>query len=225
MHELPRIDPGWTRRRRPPEPDNSFAAVIVFSVGVLLAGTWTWRSQVALESASLSAQQRSKAIAAAALLRQSEAHDERIVLNYLSEEQAARELKAAGSASIEDKAIHRCVHGNQDTYQLGPCRAPWADAPHRRAYSRQQNVAEQAAMQARAEARLRAEERRFAALTGQHAGGWQPGYSAGSSDATQHRCASAKARRDEAYRLVGNDRTFDFIRDWDDVVFQACKNG
>jgi hypothetical protein len=34
----------------------------------------------------------------------------------------------------------------------------------------------------------------------------------------------AKAARDDAYRQMGNRRTFDFIRAWDDYVYNACKH-
>jgi hypothetical protein len=27
----------------------------------------------------------------------------------------------------------------------------------------------------------------------------------------------------KAYRIVGNNRTFDFIRQWDEIVYNACK--
>lgn len=34
---------------------------------------------------------------------------------------------------------------------------------------------------------------------------------------------NSRAARDDAYRRVGNDRTFNFIRAWDDYVYNACK--
>ena len=80
----------------------------------------------------------------------------------------------------------------------------------------------QARARAHAEARLRAEEGRFAALTG--AGGWSSSGSSPYSVSARDRCAIAKAERDAAYRLVGNDRNYDFIRHWNDVVYEACKD-
>jgi len=46
-----------------------------------------------------------------------------------------------------------------------------------------------------------------------------PSYSIGS------RCEQAKRYRDDVYRKVGNDRTFALIRNLDDQVYEACKNG
>jgi hypothetical protein len=224
MDELPRIDPSWTRRRRPPERENSFVGIIVASAVVLLTGAWMGRTHFEGEAAGSQAQRQSAEMAALARRRQADAlEDERTVVHYISESQA-RELEGDTGSSIGDKAIHYCGYRGSDAYQLGPCKAPWVDVPTPQVISsRQRNVAEQAWMKERAEAQLRAEQRRYAALSGQQAGSWQPGYAPNPVDAARQRCEYTKAQRDEAYRLVGNNRTFDFIRHWDDVVFQACK--
>jgi hypothetical protein len=73
-----------------------------------------------------------------------------------------------------------------------------------------------------AEARLRAEQARFAQLTGQGQVIWQPGIS-NPTPSNQSRCARAKADRDAAYAVAGNQRSFEFIRRWDEVVYEACK--
>lgn len=36
-------------------------------------------------------------------------------------------------------------------------------------------------------------------------------------------CADAKSYRDGVYRQVGNNRTFNLIRQLDDYVYEACK--
>ena len=78
-------------------------------------------------------------------------------------------------------------------------------------------------MRLAAEARLAEEQRRFQAAAGIVI---QPAVRSTGAPATgpnSPRCADAKARRDEAYRIVGNQRTFDFIRQWQDIVYEACK--
>lgn len=50
-------------------------------------------------------------------------------------------------------------------------------------------------------------------------------YSAGpQSSGNQSRCDAAKRYRDGVYRQVGNNRTFDLIRQLDDYVYEACKS-
>lgn len=225
MSELPRIDPSWSRKPRSVPKEDSFLLVILISAAVLLPALWVARDHHDLDSANRAAKKQSTALAAAAHLRQlDDMENERTVLHYITEAQANRELAAANGATFQDKEIHRCVYGSSDTFQLGPCRAPWREAPQTRSYSRRESIAKQNQTRLRAEARLRAEEQRFAALTGQQAGSWQPGYTSNPGDTARQRCALAKSQRDEAYRLVGNNRTLEFIRHWNDIVFQACRN-
>lgn len=182
------------------------------------------RAHFEVEAAGSQAHRQSAELAAMAHQRQTDAlEDERTVVHYITEAQA-RELEGDTGSSIGDKAIHHCGYRGSDGYQLGPCKAPWVDVPTARVSTRQQNVAQQAWMKARAEAQLRAELRRFAALTGQQGGSWQPEYMPNPEDTARQRCEYTKAQRDEAYRLAGNRRSIDFIRRWDDIVFQACKD-
>jgi hypothetical protein len=223
---LPRLDPNWTRRPPPPPPkDDSFVGQVLITLVVVCLAIWFTRSRHEVDAAQVAASARSKELAMQAHIRQQNApapgSDE---VRYISEAEAARQIAAAGG-QYQDNQIHRCVSRSADTHQLGPCRAPFVEAPYSSGYTRQDEIAEQARVRREADARLRAEEQRFAALTGQSAGSWPRGYSANPNDAARERCAWVKAQRDEAYRLAGNNRTFDFIRSWDDAVFEACKEG
>jgi len=225
MNDLPHIDPAWIRKRQRPVQEESLLVPILLSAGVLAVLLLMARAFLETDDARAAAARRSKEIAESAHQRLSDRlEDERVPVHYITEAEADRQLaQGMTGSSIEDRSIHRCVYRTSSSYQTEPCKAPWLDAPQERGYSRQENVAEQARAQARAEARLRAEEDRFAALTGQQS--WsQPAYSTDSRGTARQRCAIAKAQRDEAYRLVGNNRTFNFIRGWDDVVYEACKN-
>jgi hypothetical protein len=144
-------------------------------------------------------------------------------LSSISMAHADRQI-AAAKGSFQGETVHHCVSASVDTYQLGPCRPPLVEAGYSRGYSRQGDVEAQARMRMRAEAQLRAEEQRFAALTGQTSGTWSPGIAGHPPDISRQYCEDMKAQRDAAYRAVGNNRTFDFIRHWDDVVYRACKH-
>jgi hypothetical protein len=96
-------------------------------------------------------------------------------------------------------------------------------APRARASTARERAAEDYRIRQQAEARLRAEQARFAQLTGQDQTYWQSGIS-GSNPGNNARCAQAKADRDNAYQLVVNNRTFEFIRHWNNIVYEACKN-
>jgi hypothetical protein len=225
MDELPQIDPTWVRRRPRPVQEESFLVPLLVSAVVLAVLFVLGRSYLERDNARLAAARQSKQLAAAAHQRLADKWArERARLHYLTEAEAQRQSgQGMTTSSIAGKSIHRCVYSTSSFYQTGPCKAPWVDAPQESAYSRWENVAEQAQARARAEAQLLAEQNRFAALTGQQS--WAPStYSSDSRDFSIQRCAIAKAERDRAYRLAGNQRTFNFIRHWDDVVFEACKN-
>jgi hypothetical protein len=223
MTDLPQIDPNWTRRPRPPAKDDSLVWHILVTLIVLCLLVWIGRAHFEFENARKAAEVQSRGLAAEARMRQqSELALGRDDVHYISEAEANRQLAAASTPGDDDR-IHRCVSRSADTYQLGPCRAPLVEAGYAPVNSRQGSVAEQTQMQWNAEAKLRAEEQRFAELTGQSAPSWQPGYSSSPRELARQRCAMVKAERDEAYRLVGNNRTLDFIRSWDDAVYEACK--
>jgi len=222
MSELPKIDPSWTRRPRPPAKDDSYLGHIITTVIVLSLLVWLGRTHFESEAVRQAAAESSNAQLEQADLRQKQvqANDE---VTYISEAEADRQIAAASSPG-QDDSIRRCVSGSADTYQLGACRAPYVEAGYAPANSRQQNIAEQERMRLDAEAKLRAEQQRFAALTGQASGSWQQGYSSSPNQPPRQRCAMTKAERDAAYRAVGNNRSFEFIRFWDEAVYAACKD-
>jgi hypothetical protein len=191
---------------------------------VVCAAVWFGRVHFELEASRKAAAERSKAVAAGAQFRQQKAHAvESNDLHYITEAEADRQIAAARGA-YQDNAIHRCVSESTDTYQLGPCRSPLMEAGYARVDSYQQSLAEQARIRREGEARLLAEQQRFAALTGQPSASWQSGYASSFGESPRQRCARVKAERDEAYRLAGNDRSFDFSRSWDNAVYEACKD-
>jgi hypothetical protein len=197
---------------------------ILVSAGVLAVLLVVGRAYLERDDARLAAEQQSRQLAATAHQRLVDRwEDERVRVHYITEAEAERQLAQGMTASsIAGKSIHRCVYFTSSFYQTGPCQAPWVDAPQESPYSRRENVAEQARARARAEAQLQAEQNRFAALTGQRS--WAgPAYSTNENASARRSCAFAKAERDEAYRLAGNDRNFNFIRYWDDIVYEACK--
>jgi hypothetical protein len=224
MSDLPELDPNWMRTRQRPQKDESFLGLILVTTGVLAALAWVGRTYAESDHARRAAAENSTALAAAAHERlMDRLEDERHPLHYISEAEADRQLAEASGSSTADKSMHKCFYGAGPYVQAGPCNSRWLDAPQQSNYSRAQNAAEQARERAQAEAKLQAQEARFARLTGQPT--WvQPGYSANPQPSERQRCEWAKAERDQAYRLVGNDRTYDFIRHWDDVVYEACKN-
>ena len=225
MDKTPRIDPNWTRKPPRPAKDDSFLAVLLLSAVVVLGTLWFARAHADLQEALGAARAKSDAVATSAHRRQREQREHaHVELRYISEAQAAREIAAAHGSSFQDQTIHRCIHGRNDTHQLGPCRAPWVEAPVGRSHSREPSQAQQAYARQQAEARLRAEQQRFAELTRQPTVAWQPGYSTSPGEGARQHCAWAKGQRDEAYRRAGNHRNFDFIRHWDDFVYEACKN-
>lgn len=224
MSQLPQIDPNWTRRRRAATDDNSVIWLALTTLAVVSLLVWLFRGEAQFATGRNAAEAQSQALAKEALLRQKDAMAlGPSEISYISEAEANRQI-AAANGSFQDETIYHCVSASVDTYQLGPCRAPLVEARYSRDYSRRDAVEAQARMRMRAEAQLRAEEQRFAALTGQTGGTWTPGIVGNPPDASRQYCEEMKAQRDAAYRAVGNNRTFDFIRGWDDVVYRACKH-
>ncbi len=78
-------------------------------------------------------------------------------------------------------------------------------------------------MRLQSEARLRDAQANLAAALGSSTASPTYRTAVGSGETNAMRCQSAKAQRDEAYRIVGNDRNFDMIRRWNDIVYEACK--
>lgn len=129
-------------------------------------------------------------------------------------------------ASQAQRQLYRCVDRSGATsIQSAPCPATssvtWA-APVPVETPLQASLRQQAWDRQQAEARLRQEEARFAQATG--TGNTSHVYHpAGAETASSGRCQRAKNERDEAYRIAGNNRSFEMIRRWDDIVYEACK--
>jgi hypothetical protein len=224
MPNRPDIDPNWMRRRRPPERDYTIlgVALAVFMLVALAAyGLYTGMATPRVAPANVPA----PALAADADLERRSRLAEQAQAMQSQRQEAARQAAADGGtgSSINGRPIHRCVYAGHESLQAAPCASPWVDAGQFERGSRWARVEDQEQMRRDAEAKLRVEERRFAAAAGLESGP-QVYYPPASPVASaQARCALAKADRDRAYKLVGNDRSFDFIRRWDDIVFEACK--
>ena len=193
MSALPKFDPNWRRKPPPPPKPPNDGLAIAVFVIVVLV-LYVARRESNSRDAPQIAHQPSNAASAAALQR--------------IQEQARR----------DQLAVQRTRAANRPA----PAPSPWTDVESASGSTRQRQYYEQARARAQGEADLRREQQRFSELTGQAGYNAQPHY-ATTAPAPANQCAFAKARRDEAYRLVGNNRTFEFIRQWDDYVYEACK--
>jgi hypothetical protein len=213
MSELPQIDPSWTHRRSPPAQDHSPTWVALTVLVVVLAAVWYFRHTSEVELARQAAAAESRALANEALLGPDDVH-------YISEAEADRQ--SAEANGIE--TLRHCVSGAEHSYQTSPCVPPFVETSGSRTFTRDQGVTDEAAIRARANAKLLAEQQRFDALTGRPGVEWTQGTPTASLESARQHCDAVKAQRDVAYRLAGNRRSFDFIRSWEDRVYQACKN-
>jgi hypothetical protein len=199
MSQLPQIDPNWSKRRHQPSEDRALPFILIASTGVLIIGVWLAKTHAQAQDEIRASAERVRAANAVAVHAQLEA------------DRLRRQWMARSVISQPPYTVARVLPG----YFPPPIDSDSA---------RRARIQEDRRVRQQAEARLRAEQQRFAALTGQ---GGVPYSSAPTFDArpsNQARCAQAKADRDYAYRIVGNDRTFNFIRHWEDVVYEACKN-
>lgn len=218
---LPNIDPGWRRRPMQREEPNGAWLAIVATL-IILCTVWvakTW--QPGLNSAPELVESPTASTELAereARLRQLADENQRLL-----EAQAQQERDAEQLSSFNGRQIHRCRYGATESAQLGPCIAPWMEAPQEVGSSRWQQVQEQEQMRLAAEAKLASEQRRYQAAIGSAPAQVDFGRPPAPAGPDSERCIDAKARRDEAYRIVGNDRTFNFIRTWNDIVYEACK--
>jgi hypothetical protein len=136
----------------------------------------------------------------------------------------------ASVSSINGKALYECAFGRSKSFQTQACAAPWVevavqsldDAGSRTATEAGAEIARQ-----QAEARLAAEQARFAQLTGT---GYAPSRTRASAaprddrDWEKARCANAKAVREQTLEIAGIKRDYDLIRRLNDQVYEACKN-
>jgi hypothetical protein len=189
--------------------------VVVIAVLVL----WFARREAELRDARRIAQQMTEAASAVAAKRQ----QERVRLAQMMARRSPTGTQSIASPTAygDPREIHRCSYQGTVEYVTGPCPPPWTDVVVAQGPSRQPDRYEQARVRANGEAALRREQQRFNELTAQGgAGTLAPSPGLSPSD----RCAFAKIKRDAAYRAAGNNRSFNFIRSWDDYVYNACKN-
>lgn len=206
------------RRRRAPVDDSDrlikiAAAVIVIAIALVVGAHF--REKARLQEHLLAVQAQEKA---------------RILATQVATHQAGLERQRAvqiEQATRNQRQLYRCVDGNGATsIQNAPCppssSVTWAasipvESPE------QASLRQQAWNRQQAEARLRQEEARFAQATGAENAS-RTYYPASANVAPSGRCQSAKNARDEAYRIAGNNRTFEMIRRWNDIVYDACKD-
>jgi hypothetical protein len=222
VSELPQLDPNWTRRQKHSQDRSPLVAGLVVTA-IALAGLWVVRAELEMQGARRQAESNSQAIGAVAVQRLRawrRSEQARTRQRFDSQHNEGIRTPFFAGSNIGGKEIHRCRYAGTAVYQTGPCKAPWMEAPALPGSTRQQRVNDQARMQARAEAKLQMEQNRLSAVTARPGQPWQPTIAMGSARA---RCENAKASRDAAYLAAGNNRTFDFIRRWNDFVFDACK--
>lgn len=220
---LPHIDPNWRRRRAQREQPSGVWLPILLTLGVL-AAVWfaKTRKPESMQIVPLpAAQAPSFDLERRARLQALAEENERVLQARAAMQSAAA---AEGSSSINGRSIRRCRYQANESLQTEPCQAPWVEVSADSDTSRWQQVQEQEQMRLAAEAKLAEEQRRFAAAMGGNYSTTVVANVAAGSGPNSARCASAKAQRDEAYRIVGNNRSFDFIRSWQDIVYDACKS-
>jgi hypothetical protein len=220
---LPEIDPNWRRRRIEREPAGNAWLPIGIGLLVLSVVGYAKVQRGATEVAALlpmpaaspadpEGERRARLMAEQEVLRRS-LEDQRLAT--VAEQQAL--------GSINGRQIHRCAYAGTESLQSSPCVVPWVEVAQGGDESRWQRVQEQEQMRLAAEARLAEEQRRLQAAIGVQQAQVRYSAPAASGSISSSRCAMAKAERDEAYRVAGNNRRFEFIRWWTDYVFEACK--
>lgn len=204
------------RRRRASADDSdrlSKVAAAVFLVAVVLVVGANFREKKLLREDLRTAQAQEQA---------------RIVNDQVDMQHAELERQRVQFEQVaqSQRQLYRCVDRDGATsIQNAPCPATssvtWAESVPVET-PLEASLREQARNRQQAEARLRQVEAQFARATG--AGNTsQTFYPTGASAASNGRCQSAKIQRDEAYRIAGNNRTFQMIRHWNDYVYEACK--
>jgi hypothetical protein len=188
------------------------AAVFLIAVILVVGASFREKKRIREHLVTVQAQEQARIAATRLALQQAEL-----------ERQSAAQLAQEGQSQ---RQLYRCVDGaGLTSIQHAPCPASssvtWAGAVPAES-AQEASLREQAWNRQQAEARLRQEEARFAQATGA-GNASQTYYPATANVASSGRCQSAKNQRDEAYRIAGNNRTFEMIRGWDDFVYEACK--
>jgi hypothetical protein len=143
-----------------------------------------------------------------------------------AEMQQLQVLRAQINAQAE-RQLYRCVNRDGTTsIQNAPCPASssvtWAQAVPEES-PLQSSLGQQEWNRQQAEANLRREQARLAAAMGTANSG-QANYPAASArQSNSSRCQDAKNARDQAYRIAGNNRSFEMIRSWNDFIYESCK--
>jgi hypothetical protein len=205
-------------RRRPERDDSSDTLVKVVAAILVIALV----AGVAGLLKANRAQAQARAVALAAERAEHEARNAEASLAQALRLQAVQ----AQRANPPQRQLYRCM-GSQGlvSVQDVPC-AQAAQAGHQQTITisaHEESRRQQEWTRLQAEARLKEAQANLAAALGGSSA--SPGYraTADSGESNAMRCQSAKARRDEAYRIAGNNRTFDMIRRWNDIVYEACK--
>ena len=205
--------------RRGRNTDSSDDAVIHIGAGLLLAvvavaGYYKYSDAKAADlQVRVIEQERQQNVAEAEEAR-------RVEQRNLAQADAERWARAQANSQ---PVMYKCRDGAGDVaIQSWPCANGTATEWTRGYEARGERAAAEAAQRAGETARHEAEVAQYTQMYGdlpapvRNSAGAQP-------DAAASRCAAAKAYRDDVYRQVGNNRTFDLIRQLDDYVYEACK--
>lgn len=170
------------------------------------------RNLEALQVAAM-AQEQARIIAARAASRQVEQVQLQAMQaqqNFQAERQLYRCVDQGGTTSIQNGP---CPETSSVTSsQAIPAESPLQSSLRQQEWNRQQG-----------EARLRQAEAGFAEATGTGNGSQAYYPATGARQSNSARCQDAKNARDHAYRIAGNNRTFEMIRRWNDFVYESCK--
>ena len=185
------------------------AGVIVASL-IIGGAHWYRAAQVADASAITIEQQRQQTLAETRRL-------DRLRLDQLD---ADRHRQAEANTQ---PAMYKCRDAaGIVAIQSWPCSSGASTEWSRTYQERDERSAAEAGQRAADIARHEAEVAQYTRMFGD-----QPSaatYSTGPQPSSNSaRCAAAKSYRDGVYRQVGNNRTFNLIRQLDDYVYEACK--
>jgi hypothetical protein len=188
------------------------AAVFLIAVILVVGASFKEKKRLQEHLATVQAEEQARIAATQIALQQAEMDRQRVAQleqAVQSQRQLYRCVDGAGLTSIQNAP---CPATSSATWAASvPTETPLQASLRQQEWNRQQG-----------EARLRQAEAQFAQATG--AGNSSHAFSPATANvAAGGRCQSAKNQRDEAYRIAGNNRTFEMIRGWDDFVYEACK--
>lgn len=205
--------------RRRPERDDSSDALVKVAAAILV---------IALSAGvfGMVKQNRAEDLARAAARAEEQARYEARYAAASRAQASHMQAVQAQRAHPPQRQLYRCQDAQgQVSVQDAPC-AQSGPMHQQQAITIPAEVEarrQQEWMRLQSEARLREAQAGLAAALG--SGAASPTYrtAVGSGETNAMRCHSAKAQRDEAYRIAGNNRNFDMIRRWNDIVYEACK--